>query len=204
MLSCLNTWSFDRIPLVFQFPFRMVLHNGTFILINCRAGMEYFVFTWSIFNALLFTTPSHINTSRNNTSKNTGVDKQNIRKLRSPRTSIRGHLPKLSPSYIYSLMLNPQVAISFQNAYVKASSVYAGKIHVIKNINCYCCRSSLLALREDSNFTRPMLLLLIISDLLQKIIEMVLFVLGTILEQKKTRHYLTEAIDNNYCSSYYS
>ena len=191
--------------------------------------MGYFVFTWSIFNALfqsatislrhttthilhslsvpyislVFTTPSRINTSRNNPSKNTGVDKQNIRKLRSPRTTIRGHLPKLFPNYIYPLTLNPQVAISFQNAYVKASSVYAGKIHVIKNINCYCCRSSLLALREDSNFTRPMLLLLIISDLLQKIIEMVLFVLGTILEQKKTRHYLTEAIDNDHCSSYY-
>ena len=62
--------------------------------------MEYFVFTWSIFNALfqsatislrhtkililhlltvsytslIITTPSRINTSRNNSSKNTGVD----------------------------------------------------------------------------------------------------------------------------------
>ena len=125
--------------------------------------MEYFVFTWFIFNALfqsatislryttililhslpvsytslIFTTPSHINTSRNNSSKNTGVDKQNIRKLRSPRTTIREHLPKLFPNYIYSLVLKSQVAISFQNAYVDTSSVYAGKNLVIKNTECF-------------------------------------------------------------------
>ena len=141
----------------------MVFHYGTFIPINCRVGMEYFVFTWSIFNALfqsatislrhtkililhlltvsytslIITTPSRINTFRNNSSKNTGVDKQNIRKLRSLRTSIRGHLPKLVPNYIYSLMLKLQVAISFQNAYVKASSVYAGKNLVTKNTECF-------------------------------------------------------------------
>ena len=117
----------------------MVFHYGTFIPINCRVDMEYFVLHGLFFNALfqsatislkhtkililhllpvsytslIFTTPSHINTSRNNSSKNTGVDKQNIRKLRSLRTSIRGHLPKLVLNYIYSLMLKPQVAISF-------------------------------------------------------------------------------------------
>ena len=40
-------------------------------------------------------------------------------------------------NYIYSLMLKLQVAISFQNTYVKASSVYAGKNLVTKNTECF-------------------------------------------------------------------
>ena len=133
----------------------MVFHYGTFIRINCGVRMAYFVFTWFIFNALfpsatilalrslhvsytspIATTPSHIITSQNNSSKNTGADKQNICKLRLPRTTIREHLPKLFPNYIYSLMIKPYVAIDFQNAYVKASSVYADKNLVPKNTDC--------------------------------------------------------------------